>query len=70
MRGLEGERTIAIVMNASSPKEATQIDYLVTNKLGNEVTPEWFVKTFNKRLASQDKVDLSYTGISRTYFIS
>ena len=36
-------------MNASSPEEATEIDYLVTNKLGDEVTAEWFVKTFSKR---------------------
>ena len=49
LRGLEGERTVAIVMNASSPEDATEIDYLVTNKLGNEVTAEWFVKTFSKR---------------------
>ncbi len=29
---LEGKRTIAIVMNASSPEEATEIDYLVLIK--------------------------------------
>ncbi|NEQ86187.1 MAG: IS701 family transposase, partial [Moorea sp. SIO2I5] len=29
--GLEGERTMAIVMNASSWEEATDIDYLITN---------------------------------------
>ena len=36
-------------MNASSPEVATQIDYLVTNKLGDEVTEEWLVKTFSQR---------------------
>ena len=49
LRGLEGERTIAIVMNASSPEEATEIDYLVTNKQGDEITGEWFVKIFSQR---------------------
>ena len=29
INGLEGERTIAIVMNASSYEEATEIDYLI-----------------------------------------
>ena len=46
---LEGKRTIAIVMNASSPEEATEIDYLVTNKEGDKVTGEWIVKTFSHR---------------------
>ncbi len=49
LRGLEGERTSAIVMNASSPEEATEIDYLVTNKQGDEITGEWFVKIFSQR---------------------
>jgi DDE superfamily endonuclease len=47
--GLQGKRTIAIVMNASSPESATEIDYLITNKLGNKVTREWIVKTFSNR---------------------
>lgn len=47
--GLEGQRTIAIVMNASSVSEATEIDYLITNKQGEGVTGEWIVKTFSKR---------------------
>ena len=47
--GLEGERTIAIVMNASSPEEATEIDYLITNEQGDKVTGEWIVKTFSQR---------------------
>ena len=47
--GLEGERTIAIVMNASSPESATEIDYLITNEEGDKVTGEWIVKTFSQR---------------------
>jgi hypothetical protein len=47
--GLEGERTIAIVMNASSPESATEIDYLITNESGSRVTGEWIVKTFSNR---------------------
>ena len=47
INGLEGERTIAIVMNASSYQEATEIDYLITNKSG--VTGEWIVTTFSQR---------------------
>lgn len=47
--GLEGQRNIAIVMNASSPDEATEIDYLITNKQGKQVTGEWIVKTFSQR---------------------
>ncbi len=47
--GLKGQRTIAIVMNASSVEEATEIDYLITNEEDNKVTGEWMVKTFSKR---------------------
>lgn len=47
--GLEGKRNIAIVMNASSVSEATEIDYLITNELGDQVTGEWIVKTFSSR---------------------
>ena len=47
INGLEGERTIAIVMNASSYEEATEIDYLITNKSG--VTGEWIVTKFSQR---------------------
>ena len=49
IRGLEGERTIAIVMNASSPELATEIDYLITNAQGEKVTAEWIVKKFSQR---------------------
>ncbi|MEM8830438.1 MAG: transposase [Cyanobacteria bacterium P01_G01_bin.19] len=47
--GLKGQRTIAIVMNASSVESATEIDYLITNEEDNKVTGEWIVKTFSKR---------------------
>ena len=49
LSGLEGERTIAIVMNASSPESATEIDYLITNAQGDKVTGEWIVETFSQR---------------------
>ena len=47
--GLEGKRTIAIIMNASSVDKATEIDYLITNEVGEKVTGEWIVKTFSQR---------------------
>ncbi|MGL6344172.1 MAG: IS701 family transposase [Waterburya sp.] len=49
INGLEGHRTIAIVMNASSVSKATEIDYLITNQTSERVTGEWIVKTFSKR---------------------
>jgi SRSO17 transposase len=48
-KGIEGNRKIAIVMNASSVDEATEIDYLITNFPGEQVTREWIVKTFSDR---------------------
>ena len=36
-------------MNASSVDEATEIDYLITNFSGEQVTGEWIVKTFSDR---------------------
>lgn len=47
--GLKGQRTIAIVMNASSVESASEIDYLITNESGDKVTGEWMVKTFSNR---------------------
>ena len=38
MSRLEGERTFAIVMNASSVEEATDIDYFITNFEPSKVT--------------------------------
>ncbi|EGJ30257.1 transposase [Moorena producens 3L] len=47
--GLEGERTMAIVMNASSWEEATDIDYLITNVDSDKVTKQWVVMTYSQR---------------------
>ena len=47
--GLKGQRTIAIVMNANSVSEATEIDYLITNQSENQATGQWIVKTFSNR---------------------
>ena len=46
---LEGKRSIAIVMNACSFSEATEIDYFITNVNPKTVTPEWVVKTYSQR---------------------
>jgi SRSO17 transposase len=46
---LEGERTFAIVMNASSFEEATDIDYLMTNVSSEKATAEWIVMTYSQR---------------------
>lgn len=48
-KGLKGKRTIAIVMNANSVSEATEIDYLITNESENQATGRWIVKTFSNR---------------------
>ena len=49
MSRLEGERTFAIVMNASSVEEATDIDYFITNFEPSKITAEWVVKTYSER---------------------
>ena len=49
IKGMSGQRTIAIVMNNSSVKDATEIDYLITNKKDENVTGEWIVTTFSNR---------------------
>ncbi len=46
---LKGERSFAIVMNANSFEEATDIDYFMTNVSTNIVTPEWVVITYSQR---------------------
>ena len=46
---LEGERTFAIVMNASSFSEATDIDYFITNVDSSKVTAQWVVTTYSQR---------------------
>lgn len=46
---LSGVKTIAIVMNAPSFETATDIDYLITNKIGEKVTIEWIISTYSQR---------------------
>jgi len=47
--GLEGKRSVAIVMNASTFEKSTDIDYFITNVNPKIVTPEWVVKTYSQR---------------------
>ena len=47
--GLEGERTFAIVMNANSYEEATEIDYFITNVEESKATAEWIINTYSNR---------------------
>ena len=46
---LEGERTFAIVMNASSLETATDVDYLMTNIEESKATSQWIVNTYAQR---------------------
>ncbi|MDJ0743562.1 MAG: IS701 family transposase [Xenococcaceae cyanobacterium MO_167.B27] len=46
---LEEERTIAIVMNADTFSQATDVDYFITNVPPNIVTPQWIVSTYSQR---------------------
>lgn len=46
---LDGKRTIAIVMNATSFSQATDIDYFITNTDPSVVTPKWIVNTYSQR---------------------
>lgn len=46
---LEETKNFAIVMNASSFDEATDIDYFMTNVMGSKVTNQWFVTTYSQR---------------------
>lgn len=46
---LEGERTFAIIMNASSFEEATELDYFITNVDSSIATKQWFVTTYSQR---------------------
>jgi SRSO17 transposase len=46
---LEGERNLAIVMNASSWEEATDVDYFITNVETDKVTASWVVTTYTQR---------------------
>ena len=42
---LDETRTVAIVMNAASLSEATDVSYLITNVTAEKATCEWIVKT-------------------------
>jgi DDE superfamily endonuclease len=46
---LERERNFAIVMNANSFEEATDVDYFITNVDPSIVTSEWIVMTYSQR---------------------
>lgn len=46
---LEGKRTIAIVMNASTFNSSSDIDYFITNVDSAQATAEWMVATYSQR---------------------
>jgi hypothetical protein len=46
---LERKQSIAIVMNASSFSQATDIDYFITNVSPSIANPEWIVATYSQR---------------------
>ena len=46
---LDETRTIAIVMNAASFSQATEVSYLTTNVVHEKATCEWIVKTYSQR---------------------
>jgi len=46
---LEGNRTIAIVMNASTFEQASDVDYFITNVSSSVATAEWIVTTYTQR---------------------
>jgi len=46
---LEGKKRIAIIMNAKTFSQATEIDYFVTNVEAQKATPEWIVNTYSQR---------------------
>ncbi len=43
------KRIVAIVMNAPTFSQATDVDYFITNVHPNIVTPEWIVSTYSQR---------------------
>jgi hypothetical protein len=53
---LKGKRNIAIVMNAATFSQATDIDYFITNVSSSIVNPEWIVDTY----ASRNWVEVFY----------
>jgi hypothetical protein len=49
MSAFSGTRTIAIVMNAASLSEATEVDYLITNAAVSQATGTWIITTYSQR---------------------
>jgi SRSO17 transposase len=49
MSAFSGTRTIAIVMNAASLSEATEVDYLITNAAVTQATGTWIITTYSQR---------------------
>jgi SRSO17 transposase len=46
---LTGSKVIAIVLNADTFEQASDIDYLITNVDLSTATPEWIVNTYSQR---------------------
>lgn len=46
---MSGQKTIAIVMNAKSFAEATDINYYITNIDSKYVNPQWVLSTYTQR---------------------
>ena len=46
---LKGKRNIAIVMNAATFSQATEIDYFITNVNSSIVNPQWIVDIYSSR---------------------
>jgi hypothetical protein len=46
---LEGTRTIAIVMNASTFDSSSDVDYFITNVDSKIATPDWIVTTYAQK---------------------
>ncbi len=49
MSAFSGTRTIAIVMNAASLSEATEVDYLITNAALTQATGTGIITTYSQR---------------------
>jgi SRSO17 transposase len=49
MPKLEGQRTVAIQLNAPKLEEATEIDYYITNAPQEQATPAWIAQTYSQR---------------------
>jgi SRSO17 transposase len=46
---LDETRTVAIVMNAASLSEATDVSYLITNVISEKASCEWIITTYSQR---------------------